>query len=427
MQFLGATFCGLVAVQLVVLIASSIRRAALQQQRSQLDIELLREQIRAAGALRSQREQSRLCWNGVRKFVVEQKVVEADNVCSFHLVPHDRKPLPLFQPGQFLTFKLRLDGADKHVVRCYSISSAPNAEYYRITIKRVPAPRGDLGAPPGLVSNYFHDHVEVGDILDAEAPRGKFCIDPTLARPLVLIAGGVGITPFASMIRTIIEAGSPREVILFYGVRTLRDAALGEELRELTGDADNVTVHVCYSHVSDEEELPAGHYSGHASVDLMKRVLGSNNYDYYLCGPPPMMDCLISQLQDWGVPKTQIFTEAFGAATGKAVSKVQMSRRESDQKETHDEPQETTDTIEVKFSRSAKSSNWDRTAASLLEFARKQNIEIESGCEIGHCGTCVVAVKSGSVICLNDQCAPTEEGTCLACISVPGGDLVLDA
>lgn len=427
MQLIGATFCGLVAIQLAVLIISSMRRSALQQQKSQLAISLLREQIRAAGALRNQREQSRQCWNGVRKFVVDRKVVEAENVCSFYLVPHDRKPLPLFQPGQFLTFKLRLEGEDKPVVRCYSISSAPNPDYYRITVKRVPPPPGDGQVPPGLVSNYFHDHINEGDILDAEAPRGKFCIDPLLRRPLVLIAGGVGITPFASMIRAILDTDSQREVVLFYGVRTPEDAALAAELHEITADADNIAIHTCYSHYSGDQALRERQYTEHASVELMKRVLGSNNYDYYLCGPPPMMDSLIAQLQDWGVPKSQIFTEAFGAATGKAVSKVQMSRREAGGEEKPSAPAEAAKSFEVKFSRSSKSTKWDSSSANLLEFARNQNIEIESGCEIGHCGTCVVAVKSGAVICLNDQCAPTEEGTCLACISIPDGDLVLDA
>ena len=164
MQLLGATFCGLVAVQLTVLIATSIRRSALQRQRSLLGIELLREQIRAAGALRSQREQSQSCWNGVRKFVVDQKIGEADNVCSFHLVPHDRKPLPLFLPGQFLTFRLRIAGEDKPVVRCYSISSAPNSEKFCVGPHNALHSFGELCGGRNRAVGYFFSSESVVSI-----------------------------------------------------------------------------------------------------------------------------------------------------------------------------------------------------------------------------------------------------------------------
>ena len=427
MQTFGAIFCVLAIIQLGVLVVSSIQRAADGRKQSRLSAERLREQIRAAGVLRNQREQARLCWNGVRKFVVDRKVTEADNVCSFHMVPHDGKPLPLFRPGQFLTFRMRMPESEKAVVRCYSISGHPSPGKYRITIKRVPPPPGSSGVPAGLVSNHFHDRVQEGDILDVEAPRGKFFIDPLLQRPVVLVAGGVGITPFVSMIETIAEVGSGREVILFYGVHEPKDAAFADELIVLANTHDNIAVHMCYSgYQGNGSDLPDGHFLQQVDLDLLQRVLGTSNYDFWLCGPPPMMESLIAGLQQWGVPKERIFTEAFGAATGKAVSRVKLAAGKPQQSsETSSPPTPTR--YQVRFSKSNKLSEWDESDGSLLEFARKNGVPIESGCEIGNCGTCVVAIKSGCTVCTSDQGAETDEGTCLTCISIPQGDLVLDA
>ncbi len=137
-------------------------------------------------------------WNGFRTFRVDRKDIEdvAQSVCSFYLVPEDAQPLPAFLPGQFLTFRLDVPtpvGTTEQIIRCYSLSDAPRPDYYRVSIKRVPAPAGS-GFPPGRSSNFFHDHVAVGDILQVRAPAGHFHIDRSDA-PVVLIGGGIGITP----------------------------------------------------------------------------------------------------------------------------------------------------------------------------------------------------------------------------------------
>jgi len=141
------------------------------------------------------------------------KVVEARDVCSFYLAPHDGKPLPRFLPGQYLTFQLRPPGQAKPIVRCYSLSDRPGVpERYRVTIKRVAAPPDKKEIPPGVASNYFHDHLQVGDILDVKAPAGQFVLDLQATTPVVFLAGGVGVTPLLSMINALAEARSSREV-----------------------------------------------------------------------------------------------------------------------------------------------------------------------------------------------------------------------
>lgn len=426
MQIAGSIVCGLVIVRLILLIYSSLQHFASHRKRSQLSLDLMSEQVRAATALRKEREQLQLCWNGVRKFDVQRKVCETEDVCSFYLTPHDRKPLPLFKPGQFLTFRMRLQGMEKPVTRCYSISSSPNSEYYRISVKRIPAPSGSEGIPPGLISNYLLDRVKENDILDIEAPRGSFCIDPMLERPLVLIAGGVGVTPFASMLRAIVESGSQREAILFYGVQNKEQSALGEELSGLANRQESITVHLCYSRLQEHDsKLPAGHFRERVSVELLKRVLKASNYDFYICGPAAMMESVIADLEEWGVPEKRIFTESFGPASGKALSNVKKATRIKTA-ETKSVASPASKSFRIRFEKSGKSKVWDGTAGNLLEFARANDVHIESGCETGYCGTCVVAIKSGRTVYMKDQVAETEEGTCLTCISIPEEDLVLD-
>ena len=156
-------------------------------------------------------------WPGYRTFYVKRKAQEgtAKQVCSFYLVPEDGRPLAPFLPGQFLTFKLgvpSLTGETQSVIRCYSLSDAPNPSHYRISVKRAPAPFGSQ-IPQGISSNYFHDHVEVGSQLQVRAPAGHFYIDRSDV-PVVLIGGGIGITPMLSMLNWCLKEQPGREVWL---------------------------------------------------------------------------------------------------------------------------------------------------------------------------------------------------------------------
>jgi hypothetical protein len=127
--------------------------------------------------------------------------------------------LPTFKPGQFLTFKLELaHGGAESLVRCYSLSDAPQADHYRVSIKRVPSPVGSAH-PPGRSSNHFHDQVQVGSRLQVRAPGGHFFLDAGTG-PVVLIAGGIGITPMLSMLTGVRQRKG--RAWLFYGVRWQR-------------------------------------------------------------------------------------------------------------------------------------------------------------------------------------------------------------
>jgi hypothetical protein len=413
----GWTLIGLVSLQVTVTLLSSLRRALHEEKQRRFSRARLELQIKAAQATLRDAEQTKLLWSGWRKFEVARKVCECEDVCSFYLRPHDRKPLPEFQPGQYLTFQLNIPGRDKPVIRCYSLSDSPyHPDYYRVTIKKATPPPDKPDAPAGIASSFFCDQVKEGDILDLKAPSGKFCIDLTKSGPVVLIGGGVGMTPMLSMANAILESGSKREVWFFFGVRNRSEQIQKEHLEKLAAKHENFHLQVCFSRPGPDDQMGRDYqHAGRVTTDLLKSVLPSSNYDFFICGPGPMMNDLTDGLKAWGVPKENIFFESFGPATVKKVAAPVAATAAS-------EP-----AIEINFSRSAKLCRWRPQDGSVLEVAEQNGITIASGCRTGSCGTCLVAIKSGAVEYLTKTEAVPEEGSCLTCICRPKGNLVLDA
>lgn len=411
----------LVALLLSYLLIEILRallrvRADRAQQRAtmaRLNLQLQEARLRCEEARHAQ-----LQWNGYRKFEVSRKVCECDDVYAIYLKPHDGKELARFKPGQYLTFQLAVPGRDKPLVRCYSISDSPHrSDYYRVTIKkeRPPADRPDL--PCGAGSSYFTDTVKEGDILDVKAPSGHFFLDMSKSHAVVLIAGGVGVTPLLSMAQAIVASGAKREAWFFYGVRNSKEHIHKQELEKLAAENENIHLHVCYS-----RPLPTDlkgrdyHHEGRVSIELLKELLPSSNFEYYLCGNGSFMKNLTEGLDAWGVPESFVHFEAFGPATvKKAAAELTPSQTDFLSK------------TKVTFRRSGKTIGWDPNIGNLLDFALANGIRIEAGCRAGGCGSCLVAIKSGTVDYLSSPDATPEEGACLTCICRPSGNLELDA
>ncbi len=359
-------------------------------------------------------------WNGFRKFEIVRKRQEGGGICSFYLQPHDRKPLPPFEPGQYLTFQLHVPGQAKPVVRCYSLSDSPrHPDYYRVSIKKLPPPRDKPDMAPGLSSSFFHDHLDEGDIVDAKAPGGHFFLDTTKSHPVVLIGGGVGLTPVLSMLNDICESGSQRETWFFYGCRNGAEHIMRDHFARIRKEHDNVRLHVCYSDPRPDHDVAGRDYdhAGRVSIDLFKSLLPSSNYEYYLCGPPPFMESLVGGLEAWGVPEAAIHFEAFGPATVKRTPTVQHATAEA----------AAAGGLEVRFAKSGKAFAWSTASASLLDFAEEHGVVIDFGCRAGNCGTCLTAIKAGEIAYVNPPGATPEAGSCLTCIAVPKTNLTLDA
>ncbi|MCK5377240.1 MAG: hypothetical protein KAJ97_09175, partial [Acidobacteria bacterium] len=165
-----------VVAHVAVTLAFAVLRRARAAAGQQLELKVFREQTQVyLEAARTERDRTQLSWDGYRKFEVARKVLEAKDIYSFYLKPHDRQPLPSFDPGQHLTFQLRVPNQSKPVVRCYSLSDTPlERDHYRVTIKHI-AGQGDN--PPGVASSYLCQETREGDIVDVQAPSGHFRLD----------------------------------------------------------------------------------------------------------------------------------------------------------------------------------------------------------------------------------------------------------
>jgi ferredoxin-NADP reductase len=364
-------------------------------------------------------EETTITWPGFRTFRVQRKVIEdtAQSVCSFYLVPEDRQPLPPFLPGQFLTFRLDVPTAvaTDQVIRCYSLSDAPHPDTYRVSIKRVPAPPGS-DYPPGRSSSFFHDHIAVGSQLQVRSPAGHFHIDRSDA-PVVLIAGGIGITPMLSMLNWCLAEQPDREVWLFYGVRHGREMVMKSHLEALDAAHPNFHLRLCFSDPQPEDEAGRDfHHRGRVDVSLLRTQLPLKPYHFYICGPTLMMASLVSALEDWGVPDAHIHFEAFGPASIKRKNDF-----------TSGQTQATDSDIVVTFAHSGKQLPWQPGAGNLLEFAEANGISVNSGCRAGGCGTCQTTIRAGEVSYRQPPDFDPEPGNCLLCVCSPKTSVTLEA
>lgn len=246
-------------------------------------------------------------WIGWREFRIEAKVRESDVITSFVLRPIDGLPVVLHRPGQYLTFRIPIEGLGPQK-RNYSISSSPNGETYRISVKREPL---------GLVSNFLHDVAIEGSILQVAPPTGDFYLSADPQRPIVLLSGGVGLTPMVSMFESI--AGSDAKVSVHYvhAAQNGRVHAMGDHIRSLSANRPNLSTAVFYRD-PHETDLKGEQYDheGYVTIDWLAFNTPIDEADFYLCGPKPFLAAFVTGLADAGVATDRIHYEFFGPADG---------------------------------------------------------------------------------------------------------------
>jgi nitric oxide dioxygenase len=250
-------------------------------------------------------------WSGFRPFVVARKEIESDEITSFYLQPADGTPACGFEPGQYLTVTRFANDLGVDQPRQYSLSDAPNGRWLRISVKRETA-REEV--PPGRVSNQLHDGVEVGTVVHVTAPMGVFKLDRKKTTPVVLVSGGVGITPMMSMLSTLVADQSPRRVSFVHACRNGRVHAFRQWLTETANAHPNVSRAVFYeaTAASDREGVD---YDFEGRIDFAK-IAGQAilpDADYYICGPVPFMRAQFDALAALGVDAGRIHTEVFGS------------------------------------------------------------------------------------------------------------------
>lgn len=268
---------------------------------------------REAAIYQEQRE--RAGWNGFKRFVVSRREAASDNIVSLYLKPADDAPLPAHRAGQYVTLRVVLPGGEA-IMRNYSLSNEPGADCYRISVKR----EGGEGTPPGVCSHHLHERVRVGDRVEVSPPCGDFTLAAPGARPLVLIAGGVGITPILSMAHEALAAAPERTVWLIQGALNGLVHPFADEIAQLKRRYPGLRVHVRYSEPLPEDRLNAAHDSeGLIDEALLDELLGREKAEYYFCGPTPMLRHLCRLLARRGVPPEDIHYEFFGPAQSLAA------------------------------------------------------------------------------------------------------------
>ena len=300
---------GAIFLQVLLLVWTSLRRYRLT----------VRQTVNNNLAIRP--HDSGAAWLGWREFRVARRDYEdaLQSQCSFYLEPVDGMPLSAFKPGQFLTFQL--ESPSRTLTRCYSLSDKPSTKHYRVTIKRLKAPLSLPSALPGLASNHFHNAVKVGDILKVRAPAGAFFVDPDPTHAIVLIAGGIGITPMLSMLRWCVDEQPTQRIYLYYGLRSSTEHVFKQQLEQLAATQPSFHLTVAYSQPQPEDKLGRDfQHHGHVDIDLIKSTLPHGHHQFYICGPTQMMEALVPALGAWGVASADIHFEAFGPASIRNVS-----------------------------------------------------------------------------------------------------------
>ena len=209
---------------------------------------------------------------------------ESTAVISVTLVPSDGEAAVPAQPGQFLTLRLHPDPAAAPLLRTYSLSGMPSSDSYRVSVKR---------EPHGAASEYLHDRLRVGDVIEVGAPRGSFVLRAG-DRPVVLISAGVGATPVLAMLHVLASAGSSRPVWWVHSARNGAEHAFKEEARRLLAQLPDAHHLVCYSQPGARDE--GFDHRGRLTGEVLEQAGVPIDADFYLCGPARFMDDITAAL-----------------------------------------------------------------------------------------------------------------------------------
>jgi nitric oxide dioxygenase len=248
-------------------------------------------------------------WRGWRNFVVRQKREESDLITSFFMEPEDAEPVADFKPGQYISIAIDVPRLGLQQIRQYSLSDAPNGTSYRISVKR--ENEGDAQSA-GYVSNLLHDYVDRGSIVKITPPFGPFHIDMAANTPVVLISGGVGLTPLVSMLKAVLKK-TDREVVFVHAARNGKVHAMKDRLKAAADTNPRLTSVVFYEHPLDGDIRGYDYdHAGRVDLRLISKTVLKPDADYYLCGPIPFMRAQVDTLKAIGVPESRIHYEVFG-------------------------------------------------------------------------------------------------------------------
>src|SRR5215469_3920414 len=320
-------------------------------------------------------------WPAFRKLRVTKVVAESTKVSSIYLAAADGTALPAARAGQYLT--LRIGGAGQPApVRSYSLSSAPDAGTYRISVKQ---------EPHGTVSSYLNRSLRPGATLDVAAPRGDFVLEAG-AGPILLISAGIGVTPVLSMLHQLAACHSVRDIWWLHGARGPDEHPFAAEAHALLASLPHAREHVFYSAATPAER----HHVHAARGRLTKEALASlgipADASAYVCGPASFMADMHDTLTALGVGPAAIHTELFGTLPSINPGLTGQNRRSP-----HQPPGPPGTGPLVTFARSGITTPFGDDWRSVLDLADACDVPTRWSCRTGVCHTCVTPLLSGDI------------------------------
>jgi glycine betaine catabolism B len=326
------------------------------------------------------------------------------------------------KPVQFITLDLNING--ESVLRSYSISSPPSRSHtLEITVKRVPASPDVPQAPSGLVSNWLHDHLNVGDSIKLSGPFGKFTCAPIPPTKLLMISAGSGITPMMSMSRWITDLVIPADIVFYHCARSPQDIIFRQELEMMSARSPNF--HLVISTTRSPLGQPWYGLTGRLTASVLQSIAPDfQERTVYVCGPNGFMKTTKDLLAGLNFPMQNYYEESFGASKKITPAKAAIPNAPPVASNGHSSK------AIVVFSQSAKQTSGDGSE-SILELAEQEGVKIRSNCRQGVCGTCKKRKLEGEVKYDSqpDALEPDDQaaGYVLTCVACPVGRVVIEA
>jgi len=241
-------------------------------------------------------------WNGARLFNVKEKISESELVTNFTFVPVDGGHVRNYSPGQYIAVRVKPEDADNVEIRQYSLSDKFNTDSYRISVKR------ELSPQLGMVSNYLHDHVNVGDTVELMPPAGAFFMKHH-DKPTVLISAGVGITPMMAILETMADVGIEQPILFLHACKNNKQHSFQQRVEMLSSTYIDIKNFYWYE---DEQPLDTNGFTGVIDLNTVRENLPVNDGHFYICGPLEFMRFIKLQLRVLGVSLDRIHYETFG-------------------------------------------------------------------------------------------------------------------
>ncbi|MEU5220891.1 molybdopterin-dependent oxidoreductase [Streptomyces sp. NPDC020807] len=345
-------------------------------------------------------------WAGTRAFTVTAVTEVSPGVRGLRMAPLDGGPLPDHRPGQHLTVRAEnKDGTvqDPSQGRSYSlVGPALEAERgeYALAVRKIPG---------GAFSTWLHEEATVGDRLHVTSPGGVFALPTHTADPVVLLAGGIGVTPFLGYLETLAATGGTvPEVVLHFGNANSADHPYRDRLRELARLVPALTVvtHYAAPGATDKRGRDYDRQGFIGVADIDPRLF-ERRARFYLCGPQPMTDALTDALIARGVPPFEVFSERFRPVRAEVTVPDGAE-------------------YAVTFARTGRSVRWRKGDGTLLALGEAAGVDMPSGCRVGQCESCACTVLKGAAAHLVPPPADFPDSDVLTCQSLPASDLILD-